>query len=153
MHHIRGLSTKHIGSLILPIKCSLDVSNIRYPTQPASLLDWAKGKKSLQASLYAAATDDIVRPMLGKEFDTIDELNDEIQHVCGDLANAAEQFIPKKEFKSKKKIIDKILSHLCWKSCVAYRNWNKAARPFFGPTCKDRKKCKKDVATHLNECS
>ena len=65
--------------------------------------------------------------------------------VCVDLANAAEQFIPKKKFKSKKKIIDKTLSHLCWKSRVAYRNWNKAGRPFFGLTFED-------VATHLNKC-
>ena len=35
---------------------------------------------------------------------------------------------------------------------MAFRKWNKAGRPFFGPTFEDRKKCKKDVAAHLNKC-
>ena len=44
----------------LPIKCSLDISHISYPTSPASPtspLDWDEGKRTLQTSLYA--TDDI----------------------------------------------------------------------------------------------
>ena len=47
---------------------------------------------------------------------------------------------------------DKSFSYLCWKSRHAFRKWKVTGRPLQGPVAEDRKKYKRDVASHINKC-
>ena len=99
----------------LPIRCTVDTTHLRYPTSPAfpfQPLNWTGGEKSLQTLLYAKATDDIVRPLLNKDFHSIEEIDYEIEQVCQEVIKAAENLIPKKKLKPSVCIKDKILSYV-----------------------------------------
>ena len=50
------------------------------------------------------------------------------------------------------RISDTFLSTLCWHSRVAFRNWKAAGCPKSGPEYEMRKKCKRDVSSHLSKC-
>ena len=69
------------------------MTHLRYPTSPAfpsQPLNWLDGEKSLQTLQYAKATDEIVRPLLNKDFHSIEEIDYEIKQVCQAIVNAAE---------------------------------------------------------------
>ena len=118
----------------LPVSCSLDISHLRSEpatTFPTSSLDWAKAGRSREVMLlYSKATDDIVRPLMEKDYSCIDDLDQDVQHVCRAVVEAGDRLIPKK---SSSKVRDRTLSHLCWKSRVAFRHRKEANRPRSGP--------------------
>ena len=56
-----------------------------------------------------------------------------------------------KRSKPRCKIVDHALSHLCWKSHSAFRQWKEAGRSRSGPLFEERKHCKKAIKSHLNQ--
>ena len=134
----------------LPIKCTVDLTHLRYSastTFPSQPLNWTEGEKSHHTTLYAKATDEIVRPLAQKEFHSIEEVDFVIKYVCQEIVKAAENVISKKKLKPSVRIKDKALFQLCWKSHVAFRKWKETGRPLQGPIADKRKKCKRNVAS------
>ena len=102
--------------------------------------------------MYAKATNEIVRPLLNKDYTTIDEIDCDLQIVCKDLVRSAEALIPKQKSNHTDRLRDQTLSHLCWKSCCVFRKWKEAGRPRHGPIADERKQCKRNVNSYLKKC-
>ena len=62
----------------LPISCSLNLTHIRVPPMPlfpSNDLDCSTAVKEHSVLLYSNASDDAVRPLLSKDYSSIDDLN------------------------------------------------------------------------------
>ena len=87
-----------------------------------------------------------------KDYSSIEEINEDINVVCKKITDAANNLIKKKKSKISGRVKDPMLSHLCWKSRCAFRQWKDIGRPTCGPEWDQRKKCKKEVTSYLNKC-
>lgn len=117
--------------------------------------------------LYSKATDDIVCPLMGKDYSCIEDLDGfglELLRSSSIPKPAIANSLPSMHCSNqgniwfqrslaKCKIHDCTLSYLCWKSGVAFRQWKEANRPHSGPLYDGRKQCKKDVKSYLNKCT
>ena len=140
----------------LPVLCSLNLTHIRCPPAPAFpnpfSLDWAQAVSDGSVSQFSLATDNAVRPFLNKDYSCIEDLESDILSVAENLRMDAPKCIPpKRKSPPTRKIHDRILSHLCWKSRCVFRQWKDAGRPRFGTLYDERRKCKRAVQQHLNK--
>ena len=71
--------------------------------------------------------------LLVPSYSSIEEVEHDLHYVCQKLIEAANLLIPKMKTRATEKVRDKTLSHLCWKSRCAFRNWKEAGRPRSGP--------------------
>lgn len=102
----------------LPIRCTINISHLRHPSPPAFLsqsLNWVAGAKQQHTLMYANATNEIVHPLLNKDYSSIDEIEHDLQTVCKELVKCAEVLIPKKKSYQSARLRDRTLFHLCWK--------------------------------------
>ena len=139
----------------LPIRCTFDLSHVRHPSSPAfpiRHLDWYQAKKTGSVTQYARFCNEIVTPLLEKDYSSIEEVNDDIKAVCKKVTDAANNLIQRKKGTKNSRVKDPTLSHLCWKSRCAFRRWKEAGRPTCGSEWELRKKCKKEVKSYLNQC-
>ena len=135
----------------LPIYSTFDLTHVRHPIPPAfpfQHLDWYQAKKTGLATQYARICNETVSPLLGKDYSSIEEIN----VVCKKITDAANNLIKKKKSKISGRVKDPMLSHLCWKSRCAFRQWKDIGRPTCGPEWDQRKKCKKEMMSYLNKC-
>ena len=123
------------------------------PLFPSNNLNWSTVVKEHSVLLYSNASDDAVRPLLSKDYSSIDDINQDILSIAQTLQSSANMHIPAKIKKPhhKQKIYDKMLSNLCWKSRCAFRRWKEANRPRRAELYDDRRKCKRDVQQYLNK--
>ena len=123
------------------------------PLFPSNDLDWSIAVKEHSVLLYSNASDDAVRPLLSKDYSSIEDLNQDILSIAQTLQSSANMHIPAKKKKPQhtQKIYDKMLSNLCWKSRCAFRRWKEANRPRSGELYDDKRKCKRDVQQYLNK--
>ena len=141
----------------LPVSCHLEISHLRTtPTLafPNLNLNWSKAVQTNEVLLYSTATDEVVRSLLDKDYSAVEDLDSDINLIARKLLEAGEATIPKvgKNKNSDRKFKDCTLSHLCWKSRVAFRKWKDDGRPVSGPSFNERKKCKNEVKKYLNKC-
>ena len=117
-------------------------------------LDWDHSARDGSSTLYARRTDEAVLPLLGKEYTSIEKVEEDLSALTKNLITIAESTIKryKPQRKSSPHIKDALLSTLCWQSRVAFRKWKEGGRPTNGPLFDDRKKAKKEVAKHLSKC-
>ena len=128
---VRGISSCEIleghplnTSDHLPILCSLNLTHVRHPIStafPTKRLDWSQAFKTGTIAQYAKSCDDIARPLLGKDYSYIEEVNEDIHAVCRKITDAANSLIQRKKVKTGGRLKDQQLSHLCWKSRCAFR--------------------------------
>ncbi len=95
----------------------------------------------------ASQVEEIVKPLLGRDYTSVAEIESDLVFVCKAMVSISSTTIPPmKPFKNhpgKHHIKDAFLSHLCWKSRVAFREWKEAGRPTTrGPVHDNRKDCK-----------
>lgn len=116
---------------------------------PRSNLDWSTAVKDGKVLLYSNASDDAVRPLLSKDYSSIDDLNQDILSTAQNLQSSANMHIPvmRKRPQHTQKVHDRML---CWKSGCAFKRWKEAGRPRSGEVYDDRRKCKRDVQQYLN---
>ena len=64
------------------------------PIFPRSDLDWSTAVKDRKVLLYSKASDDAVRPLLSKDYSSIDALNQDILSIAQNLQSSANMHIP-----------------------------------------------------------
>ena len=72
-------TSDHLATL-----CSLDLAHVRHavsPAFPSQPLDWPQASETAATTQYAKTCDDIVRPLLGKNYSSIEEVEDYIKTV------------------------------------------------------------------------
>ena len=142
----------------LPIVTKLDFKPLLSSTKVSNCcppLDWTRSLSDGSADTYAALSDDMVRPLMDRDYSSIEELEKDISHVCDTLLAISVSTIPStkpRKMNARPRISDTFLSTLCWHSRVAFRNWKAAGCPKSGPEYEMRKKCKRDVSSHLSKC-
>ena len=84
------------------------------PIFPRSDLDWPTAVKERKVLLYSEASDDAVRPLLSKDYSSIDDLNQDILSIAQNLQSSANIHIPakRKKLQHTQKVHDRMLSHL-----------------------------------------
>ena len=103
---------------------------------------------------YPSHCDNLVRPFMNKDYLSIEQLDNDISYVCNSLINISLYTIPstKPRHRNHTWVFDLFLSHLCWRSRVAYREWKAAGCQRSGQVYENRKKCERKVVSHLNKC-
>ena len=61
---------------------------------PRSNLDWSTAVKDGKVLLYSNASDDAVRPLLSKDYSSIDDLNQDILSTAQNVQSSANMHIP-----------------------------------------------------------
>lgn len=80
----------------LPVCCKINVSHVRAPPKkafPSSPLDWKNARSEGICTLYSLETNNIVRPLLKKEYSSIDDLDSDIKFWC--VADAVKMCVTK----------------------------------------------------------
>jgi len=86
----------------LPVCCKINVSHVRAPPKkafPSSPLDWKNARSEGICTLYSLETNNIVRPLLKKEYSSIDDLDSDIWCVADAVKMCATKHIPAKNKK------------------------------------------------------
>ena len=123
----------------LPITLKLDPS-FSYVSQPSLPFFFQNSTGS-----FLSLSDDLVKPLMNKEYSCIDELDKDFALVCKSLEEIAVSTIP--NFKAHAYKYPRIsLSTLCWKSRVAYQGC------WVGQEYDNRKKAKIDVSSYFSKC-
>ena len=141
----------------LPIVTRLNLSLLpsQIPIASSSSLNWDRSVKEGSVSIYTSLSDDVVRPLLEKDYSCIEEVDQDIEFVSSSLLNITSSTIAKRiphKQSRKHRIRDSFLSTLCWQSRVAYRDWKAAGCPRCGDKYEKRKKTKREVSVYLSKC-
>lgn len=115
---------------------------------------WLKTSTERGNHIYCTLweTNDIVQPLLNRDYSSVEELNSDMLSVAEAVKNAASKHIPSLKRKSTdhNKVYDWIFSHLCWKNRCAFWKWKAASRPQCGQLYGERRKCERGIQHHLN---
>ena len=140
----------------LPISSKLNLSMLTtVSTTPNHIaLDWTSAIRDNCISQYASQTDQVVSPLLNKDYSSIEEIEADISHVSKQLIDSSLSTIPplRRPNTNSTRVHDSHLSTLCWRSRHAYRQWKAAGRSKSGPLYEARKLSKKNVQHHLSKC-
>ena len=136
----------------LPIVSKLNVDlplSVSLKSQPT--LDWNRANNDGSVSSYVSLSNDLVKPLLAKDYSSIHEIEADICHVSKSLISSAHLTIPNSRPPNQgiHRIQDAHLSTVCWRSREAFRQWKAAGCPRAGPAYEKRKQCKRDVSSHL----
>ncbi len=119
-------------------------------------LNWEQAAHDGSSSMYASQVEEIVKPLLGRDYTSVAEIESDLVFVCKAMVSISSTTIPPmKPFKNhhgKRHIKDSFLSHLCWKSRVAFHEWKETGCPTTGPVYDNRKDCKRRVSEHVSKC-
>ena len=69
----------------LAILCTLDLAHLRHPAPfafPPQPLDWNHSSTTGATTQYVKTCDDIIRPLLGKDYSSIEEVDADLKFVC-----------------------------------------------------------------------
>ena len=86
----------------LAILCTLDLAHLRHPAPfafPPQPLDWNHASMTGATTQYAKTCDDIIRPLLGKDYFSIEEVDADLKFVCKEVTEAAISLVEKKKIK------------------------------------------------------
>ena len=83
----------------LPISCTLDFTHPMPAAFPSQPLDWHLASKTGTTSQYAETCDAIVRPLLGKDYSSTEEVNKDLNSVCKKITDAVNSLIQRKKIK------------------------------------------------------
>ena len=84
----------------LAILCTLDLTHIRHPVTTSFLsqpLDWHQARGSEATLHYAGTCDDIVRPLLEKDYSSIGEVEEDLRTVCKEINQSCQLSHSKEE--------------------------------------------------------
>ena len=135
----------------LPLSISVSLSPIssKPSTHAPPKLNWRAGDQSV--AVYSEAVGDIIRPNLGKTYDSVDDLNTEILKVTKAILLAASSTIPTKKRKKPTKLFSKDpeLKRISSQCKAAWRKWKSARSPTEGEKLEEKKRLKRQCA---NKC-
>ena len=82
---------------------------------PRSNLDWSTAVKDGKVLLYSNASDDAVRPLLSKDYSSIDDLNQDILSTAQNLQSSTNMHIPvmRKRPQHTQKVHDRMIYLIC----------------------------------------
>ena len=115
-------------------------------------IDWSKALSSEALTLIQNTLKDRLHPFIGKTYNDINQLDDEIRHVASLIISAAETLLPHCESKKTTRL-DRTLSKLCTNSKSAWRKWNDSGRPSEGPLYEANCNALKEVRKHVEACA
>ena len=141
----------------LPLSVKLNIQSVtnvqRVKDKPS--LNWNRSRENGSCDVYAQRTDSMVKPLLDKDYSSIEEIEKDLSFFTESLYSIATETIPHyktRDNSHESHVKDSFLSSLCYQSRVAFREWKASGRPTSGSLYEKRKKCKRDVASYLSKC-
>lgn len=111
-------------------------------------VNWKKACQEGLTTEYAMRVDAIVRPLLGLQYSSVEDLSQEIDVVASKMEQAAFATLPLVTSRKPNEnlyIKDEALQDISRKSSTARRRWEDAGKPREGPLFERKKSLKKEV--------
>ena len=117
--------------------------------------DWAKARNTGCICTYQELVSSVVYPLLGKIYDSPEQLNNEIVFVSQQLVKAVCHTLPtvSKTLKKKRWFKDQELSHLAALKKAAWDKWSCSGRPQSGPLYEDKVRSRGEFRKRLKLCA
>ena len=99
-------------------------------------MNWGRSLQDGSCDVYTNRTDELVRPLLDKDYSSIEEIQEDLSYFTKSLHSIAVATIPKYKPRDQfrePRVRDPFLSSLCYQSRVAFREWKANGRPSTGP--------------------
>ena len=141
----------------LPLSLNMSLTSNTSSTNSTSSklrLNWRAALEDGSAETYAKCVDNIVCPYLGKTYNSISSLDEDICQVSTSILQAAQSIIPKQKPKKRKKRFSNNpeLKSLSIKCKHAWKKWKKAGCPSQGPSYEEKKSLSRETKKCANEC-
>ena len=137
----------------LPLQTSLEVR----PTQTQGVasmspkVDWSKVGNGSCIVQYQTAINGLVRPLIGNNYESIAQVEQELNLVSTGILNSAFQLLPlHKKHIPRRRFKDAELQRLCDESKQTWIEWVDAGRPTSGDLYERKKRMKKEVRCRIN---
>ena len=140
----------------LPITAVFNLPNTSSSTPVADMgqkkINWAQAMKSPKMSVYKDSVTALINPLLGRSYENIDEINNEISEVLRSIFEISLSTLPIVVNKRGKQRIwydDEMLAVLAKKKKLAWDEWKFAGRPLWGPLYEKKNKTQKEFKFFL----
>ena len=139
----------------LPLAVAVDsaVSQTVDQKKHDNSINWNKGISDGSVSDYSHRVSQMVLPLIGRAYDSQDDLDSEIMTVCQNIVSIASDTLPivkPRKSSKRKRFNDPVLKELCKKSKAAWWKWAGNGRPKCGHLYDNFKQAKKCVSTRIN---
>ena len=139
----------------LPLAVAVDsaVSQTVDQKKHDNSINWNKGISDGSVSEYSHRVSQMVLPLIGRAYDSQDDLDSEIMTVCQNIVSIASDSLPivkPRKSSKRKRFNDPVLKELCKKSKAAWWKWAGNGRPKCGHLYDNFKQAKKCVSTCIN---
>ena len=127
-HHPLNFSDHLPLSLTLSLTPTANAAPSTTRSQPR--LNWRAASEEGSVEAYGTRVDEIVRPHLGKTYNSISSLYEEVRHVSASIVHAASSIIPTRKPKKGKKRFstDPELRDLSTRCKSAWKKWKKGVQ-------------------------
>ena len=139
----------------LPLSLTMSITPIASRNTQCSLrLNWQEAATDGSVQVYAIRVNEIIRPYLGKSYDSISSLEEDICHVSTSILHAASCIIPTQKSRKGKKHFssDPELRDLSKRCKQAWKMWKKAGRPLQGTEYEEKKRLSRLTKQCANKC-
>ena len=139
----------------LPLSLTMSITPIASRNTQCSLrLNWQEAATDGSVQVYATRVNEIIRPYLGKSYDSISSLEEDICHVSTSILHATSCIIPTQKSRKGKKHFssDPELRDLSKRCKHAWKMWKKAGRPSQGTEYVEKKRLSHLTKQCANKC-
>ena len=142
----------------LPLSLTLSTTPTESETSKSTncrpRLNWQAASADGSIQAYVTHVNNIIRPHLGKAYNSISSIEEEICSVSTSILHAAMSTIPKQKQKKNKKLFtsNPELRDLSKKSKSAWKNWKRAGCPYAGPEYEEKKRLARLTKQCANKC-
>ena len=153
-HDLSPLNTSDHLPISTVLDIPVDTHRPHYPLQNQKI-DWVKARNTGQVCAYQDQVASFIHPLLGKMYDSIEQLDNEITSVSQQLVQAACHTLPTLSSSPKKKkwFKNQELSRLAAHKKVAWDKWSSSGRPQAGPLYEEKNKSRREFRRRLNICA
>ena len=152
IHDDHPLNTSDHLALSAVLEVSVDHSRNGNHANQRPRVNWEVASTSPYLKEYSAEVEKLVFPLIGSSYDSITQIEWEIQLVTQGITKIAVQHLPlrKPRGKPKRQFNDPGLRALCRESKQTWHQWKEAGRPTSGDLFERKKRMKRAVRQRIN---
>ena len=152
IHDDHPLNTSDHLALSAVLEVSVDHSRNGDHANQRPRVNWKVASTSPYLKEYSAEVEKLVFPLIGSSYDSITQIEREIQLVTQGITKIAVQHLPlrKSRGKPKRQFNDPGLRALCRESKQTWHQWKEAGRPTSGDLFERKKRMKRAIRQRIN---
>ena len=153
-HELSPLNTSDHLPISIVLQIPVDSCKLHHSLQDQRI-DWVKARGLRCVGTYQDLVSAVVHPLLGRMYDSPEQLDNEIIFVSQQLVQAARQVLPTLSRKTKKKkwFKDQELSRLAARKKAAWDKWSSSGRAQVGPLYVAKIRSRTEFRKRMNICA